>query len=134
MWKEFKEFAFKGNLIDIAIGLAMAAAFGKVTDGFVDGVFMPIIGKLFQLGDLTEWKIVLTPASMGVDGVEIAESAITYGSFISAVINFLIIAWVMFMIIKGISKMKATEEEVATEPEGPSQEDLLTEIRDLLKK
>ena len=132
MFKEFKEFAMKGNLIEIAVGLAMAGAFGKVTDGFVNGIFMPIIGKIFQIGDLSAWKIVLTPASMGADGKEIAEVAITYGSLISAVINFIIISMVMFWIVKAINSMKKPEAPAGPPP--PTQEELLTQIRDLLKK
>ncbi|KXK36728.1 MAG: large conductance mechanosensitive channel protein MscL [Saprospiraceae bacterium] len=132
MLKEFKEFAMKGNLLDIAIGMAMAAAFGKVTDGFVNGIFMPIVGRIFQIGDLSSWKIVLAPATVGSNGEAIAEVAITYGALISAIINFLVIAWVMFMIVKAVNKLKKPEE--APAPAGPSQEELLTEIRDLLKK
>lgn len=132
MLKEFRDFAIKGNLVDIAVGLAMAAAFGKVTDGFVNGIFMPILGKIFQIGDLSSWKIVLTPASMGADGKEIAEVAITYGSLIGAIINFIIIAFVMFWIVKAINAAKKPEP--APAPAGPTQEQLLTEIRDLLKK
>ncbi|HMT70565.1 MAG TPA: large conductance mechanosensitive channel protein MscL [Saprospiraceae bacterium] len=132
MLKEFKDFAMKGNLIDIAVGLAMAAAFGKVTDGFVNGIFMPIIGKIFQIGDLSTWKIILTPAVMGADGKEIAEVAITYGTLIGAILNFVIIAFVMFWIVKAINATK--KEEAPAPPAGPSQEELLTQIRDLLKK
>ncbi|MCZ2100230.1 MAG: large conductance mechanosensitive channel protein MscL [Chitinophagales bacterium] len=133
MFKEFKEFALKGNLIDIAVGLAMAAAFAKVTDSFVDGIFMPIVGKIFQIGDLSAWKIVLSAASTGADGEAIPEIAIQYGSLISAFINFLIIAFAMFLIIKAINATKKVEEP-APAPAGPTQEELLAEIRDLLKK
>jgi large conductance mechanosensitive channel len=132
MLKEFKDFAMKGNLIDIAIGLAMAGAFGKVTDGFVNGIFMPLIGKIFQIGDLSAWKIVLTPASIAADGTAIAEIAINYGNLIGAFINFLIISMVMFWIVKAINSMKKPEP--APAPAGPTQEELLAEIRDLLKK
>ena len=132
MLKQFKEFALKGNLIDIAVGLAMAAAFAKVTDGFVNGIFMPLVGKIFQIGDLSEWKIVLNAASTGPDGKAIPEIAIQYGNLIGAFINFLIIAFVMFWIIKAISQTK--KEEAPAQPAGPTQEELLAEIRDLLKK
>lgn len=131
MLKEFKDFALKGNLIDIAVGLAMAAAFAKVTDGFVEGIFMPLIGQLFQIGDLSEWKIVLATATTGADGSAIPEVAILYGNLIAAIINFLIIAFVMFWIIKAINM---TKKETPAAPAGPTQEELLAEIRDLLKK
>lgn len=131
MFKEFKEFALKGNLIDIAVGLALAAAFAKVTDGFVNGIFMPLVGKLFQIGDLSEWKIVLTEAGVAANGEAIAEVAINYGILIGAIINFIIIAFVMFLIIKAINMSKKP---VEAAPAGPTQEELLAEIRDLLKK
>jgi large conductance mechanosensitive channel len=133
MLKEFKDFAMKGNLIDIAVGLAMGAAFGKVTDLFVNGMFMPLLGKLFQLGDLSQWKIKLEDAVMGADGKETTpEVAIQYGNFIGSVINFLIVALVMFMIVKAVNKMK--EPAPPPPPAGPTQEELLAQIRDLLKK
>ena len=131
MLKEFKEFALKGNLIEIAVGLAMAAAFAKVTDGFIDGIFMPLLGKIFQIGDLSEWKIVLEAATVGANGEAIPEVAIQYGNLISSFINFTIIAFVMFWIIKAVNATKKTKEEA---PAGPTQEELLVEIRDLLKK
>ncbi len=126
MLKEFKEFAFKGNLIEIAVGLAMAAAFAKVTDGFIDGIFMPLLGKIFQIGDLSSWKIVIESATATAP-----EIAIHYGNLISAIINFTVIAFVMFWIIKAVNATKTVEEAA---PAGPTQEELLTEIRDLLKK
>ena len=93
---------------------------------------MPIIGKIFQIGDLSAWKFVLTPASIGADGKEIAEVAINYGNLIGAIINFIIIAFVMFWIVKAINATK--KEEAPAPPAGPTQEELLTQIRDLLKK
>ncbi|MBK8547809.1 MAG: large conductance mechanosensitive channel protein MscL [Saprospiraceae bacterium] len=133
MLKEFKEFAFKGNLLDVAIGLVLATAFGKITSAFVDGVFMPIFGQIFQLGDLSTAKFVLSPAVTDTAGVVTTpESAILYGSLIGTVLNFLIITVVMFLIIKGMNAAKKPEP--APVPAGPTQEELLTQIRDLLKK
>jgi large conductance mechanosensitive channel len=133
MLKEFKDFAMKGNLIDMAVGLVMAVAFGAVTSAFVNGIFMPLVGQIFQVGDLSAAKIVLSPAVLGADGaVATPESAILYGTFVGAIINFIIIAFVMFMIIKGINATKKTE--APAPPAGPTQEELLTQIRDLLKK
>ncbi|MBX7240801.1 MAG: large-conductance mechanosensitive channel protein MscL [Bacteroidia bacterium] len=132
MLQEFKEFAMKGNLIDMAVGVVMGAAFGTVTKSFIDGMFMPIIGTIFQVGNLKDAKVILKQAVMEGEKVVSPESAILYGDFVSAIINFIIIAFVMFMIIKGINKMKKAKEEAPAAP--PAQEVLLTEIRDLLKK
>ena len=133
MLQEFKEFAMKGNLIDMAVGVVMGAAFGTVTKSFIDGMFMPIIGTIFQVGNLKDAKVILKQAVMEGEKVVSPESAILYGDFVSAIINFIIIAFVMFMIIKGINKMKKAKEESA--PAGPSSTDaLLMEIRDALKK
>jgi large conductance mechanosensitive channel len=134
MFKEFKEFAMKGNLIDMAVGLVIGAAFGAVTSAFIDGMFMPIVGQIFQMGDLAQAKYVLSPEVKDAAGkVLTAESAVKYGSFISNVINFIIVAFVMFMIIKAMNKMKKAEAD-APPAAPPAQEVLLAEIRDLLKK
>lgn len=107
MLKEFKEFAMNGNLIDIAVGLVMAAAFGTLTTAFVDGVFMPVVGMLFQVGDLNDAQWVLSGEVLGPNGEVITPaSSIHYGKFIAAAINFLIIALAMFMIVKSINRMK----------------------------
>lgn len=133
MIQEFKDFAMKGNLVDMAVAVVMGAAFGTVTKSFIDGMFMPIIGLIFNVGDLSSVKIVLSQAVMDGDKVVTPESAILYGSFIGAIINFLIIAFVMFLVIKGINNMKKAAP--APAPAGPSAEEvLLGEIRDLLKK
>lgn len=137
MLKEFKEFALKGNLIDMAIAFVMGAAFGKVVSSFIQGVFMPPLSLLWG-GDL-EGAIVLregTAAVMDAAGAvitpEVPEVAILYGAFVSAVISFVIVAFVMFLIVKGINSTKAAAPEPA--PAGPTAEELLMEIRDALKK
>ncbi|MCB0660583.1 MAG: large conductance mechanosensitive channel protein MscL [Saprospiraceae bacterium] len=136
MLKEFKDFAMRGNLIDVAVGLVIAGAFGMVTSAFVDGIFMPIVGQIFQLGDLNSAKYVLSAAITDPATGEITkpEAAILYGKLFGAIINFIIVAFVMFMIIKGMNNLKKKEEAAPAPPAGPSQEELLTEIRDLLKK
>lgn len=134
MLKEFKEFAMKGNLIDLAVGFVMGAAFTKVTGAFINGVVMPFVG-LLQGKDLSQWKFVLKEVSKGADGNEVAEVAVKYGDFISVTIEFIIVAFVMFLVVKTINKMKKEEAAVPAPPAEPSaQEKLLTEIRDLLKK
>lgn len=134
MWKEFKEFAMRGNLVDVAVAFVMGAAFGKVITTFTTGIVSPLIGLLGGT-DLTAWKYVLKAASTDAAGNEVAEVAIMYGTFLSVVIDFIIVAFVMFMIVKGINKMKKKEEAAPAAPPAPSAEEkLLAEIRDLLKK
>ncbi|MCB9034063.1 MAG: large-conductance mechanosensitive channel protein MscL [Chitinophagales bacterium] len=137
MMKEFKEFAMKGNLVDMAVAFVMGGAFGKVVSSFIDGIVMPPISLLW--GGNLEGKIVLrdavaavTDAAGTVTTPEVPEVAITYGAFISALISFIIVAFVMFMIVKAVNKTKKVEEAAPTPPS--AEETLLTEIRDLLKK
>ena len=119
MWKEFKEFAMRGNLVDVAVAFVMGAAFGKVITTFTTGIVSPLIGLLGGT-DLTAWKYVLKAASTDAAGNEVAEVAIMYGTFLSAVIDFIIVAFVMFMIVKGINKMKKKEEAAPAAPPAPS--------------
>lgn len=138
--KEFKEFAIKGNLVDTAIAFVMGAAFGKVVSAFVEKMFAPIVGLLLGGVDLADKKLVVKAgvaevkdAAGAVISPAIEEVAIQWGSFITAAIDFLVVAFVMFLIIKAMNKMKK-KEEPAPAPAGPTQEQLLGEIRDLLKK
>jgi len=133
--QEFKEFAMRGNLIDMAVGVVMGGAFGKVVSSFIDGMVMPAVGMLTGGVDFTQMQFVLkqgVPASADGTVAEIPAVTIKYGTFITEVITFLVVAFVVFMIIKGIDKMK--KEQAAAPPPPPAQEILLTEIRDLLKK
>ena len=133
MFKEFKEFAMKGNLIDMAVGIVIGAAFNAVTSAFIDGMFMPLVGQIFQMGDLAQASLKIGADTVDAAGKVVPGAAIKYGSFISNVINFIIVAFVMFMIIKAMNKMKKAE--AAAPPAAPpAQEVLLAEIRDLLKK
>ncbi|MGV3695867.1 large-conductance mechanosensitive channel protein MscL [Flavobacterium sp.] len=133
MLSEFKEFAMKGNLVDMAIAFVMGGAFGKVVTAFVEKMFAPIIGLLMGGIDLADKKYVLTPEVKDATGaVTTPESAIQWGLFLTACIDFIIVAFVMFLIIKAMNKMKKPEP--APAPAGPTQEELLTQIRDLLKK
>lgn len=140
MIKEFKEFALKGNLIDTAIAFVMGAAFGKVVSAFVEKMFSPLVGLLMGGVDLTKKKFVvkegiaeIKDAAGAVITPAVNEVAIQWGAFITATIDFLVVAFVMFMIIKAMNKMKKAEP--AAEPAGPSSTDaLLAEIRDSLKK
>ncbi|MCS6990733.1 MAG: large-conductance mechanosensitive channel protein MscL [Chitinophagales bacterium] len=132
--KEFKEFALRGNLIDIAVGFVMGAAFGKLTTAFIDGIVMPLVG-LIQGKDLSDWEWVVKPAVVQNGTVTSAAVTVKYGTFISVAIEFLLIAWVMFLVVKAINMLRRKQqEEPAAPPEPSAQEKLLMEIRDLLKK
>jgi large conductance mechanosensitive channel len=124
---EFKEFAMKGNVVDMAVGVIIGAAFGKIVSGFVENVVMPPLGMMLSgvnFSDLA-WQIGETPKGMPV--------LIKYGAFLETVLDFLIIAFCLFMAIKAINKLK-TPQVPAVAPPPPRSEVLLTEIRDLLKK
>ena len=133
MISEFKAFAMKGNLVDMAVGVVMGAAFGTVVKSFIDGVFMPLISPIMGGIDLASMKWVMSPAELDAAG-EVTKAAVivNVGDFLSALISFIIVAFVMFMIIKGMNKAMVAEEEAPAAP--PANEVLLAEIRDLLKK
>lgn len=135
MIKEFKEFALKGNLVDMAIAFVIGGAFGKVVSAFIDGMVMPAVGMLTGGVNFNDMKIVLKEAGKDAAGKDIAEIAVKYGSFITIAIEFLIVAFVMFMVIKAMNAAKKKEAEVPAEPAAPTAtESLLAEIRDALKK
>jgi large conductance mechanosensitive channel len=130
MIQEFKEFAVKGNVVDMAVGVIIGAAFGKIVTSLVTDVVMPPIGVLVGGVDFSKLAITLQEATATAPAV-----VISYGKFIQAVVDFTIIAAVIFMVIKGINKMKRKAEAAPAAPAtAPAQEVLLTEIRDLLKK
>jgi large conductance mechanosensitive channel len=135
MLKEFREFALKGNLVDMAIAFVMGAAFSKVTSAFIDGMVMPLVGMI-QGKDFSDVAWTIKEASVGADGKEIAAVTVKYGAFITVAIEFIIVAFVMFLIIKAMNKMKKKNEEAPAPaaPPAPSKEEvLLTEIRDALR-
>jgi|SRR5690606_4568887 len=134
--KEFKEFAMKGNLIDMAVAFVMGAAFGKLVSSFINGLVMPVVGKATAGVDFRELKYVLTEAEMDASGnIVTPETAILYGDFITVAIDFVLVAFFMFLLVKGINKTKKKQEEVPVPTPQPSAElNMLTEIRDLLKK
>jgi large conductance mechanosensitive channel len=127
---EFKTFAMKGNVVDMAVGIIIGVAFGKVVTSIVNDIIMPPIGLLVGGVDFKDLSIVLKEAAG-----EAAAVTINYGNFIQVVFDFLIVALAVFMVIKAISVTKRKKEEAPTPPPAPTkQEELLTEIRDLLKK
>ncbi len=133
MLKEFKEFAMKGNLVDIAVGFVMGAAFKEVVTAFTGGIVSPLIGLLFDT-NFKDMRMKLRDGVANDAGEMIGELYLEYGTFLTSVLDFIIVAFVMFLMIKGINNMKKKEEEAPAEPAGPTQEELLAEIRDALKK
>ena len=133
---EFKEFAMRGNVLDMAVGVILGGAFGKITTSLVNDVFMPLIGTLIGGGDLGKLNIVLKDAVM--NGEEVVAPAVTLGigTFLTTVIDFILVAFVIFLMIKTINRFhkKKEEDPKPEEPKGPTTEELLTEIRDLLKE
>lgn len=128
--QEFKEFAVKGNVVDMAVGIIIGAAFGKIVSSVVGDVIMPPIGALLGGVDFSSLAITVKEGAGSVPAV-----VIRYGKFIQTVIDFTIIAFAIFMIVKALNKLKKKEEEAAKEPPAPTNEELLlTEIRDLLKE
>ncbi|WP_148869477.1 large-conductance mechanosensitive channel protein MscL [Tenacibaculum adriaticum] len=133
MLKEFKDFAMKGNLVDIAVAFVMGAAFNKVVSSFTGGIVSPLIGLIFK-SDFKDLKYVVKEGVADAEGKVAGEVAIMYGDFLTNLIDFIIVAFVMFMIVKAVNATKKKEDPAPEAPAGPSQEDLLAEIRDLLKK
>ena len=135
IFKEFKDFIARGNVLDMAIGVIIATAFGKITTSLVNDVFMPFIAWIFGARDMTALNMVVREAVM--DGETVVQEAITigFGTLVGYIIDFVLVALVVFAIVKGMNAMKKKEEEApAADPEPTKEEALLTEIRDLLKK
>lgn len=133
MLKEFKDFAMRGNVVDMAVGVVIGGAFGKIVSSLVADVIMPPIGVLIGGVNFSDLKITLKAAAEGVDAV-----TLNYGNFLQVVIDFIIVAFSIFMLVKGINALtnlrkKQEEEKPAPAPEPSAEEKLLTEIRDLLK-
>ena len=148
-FEEFKAFAMRGNVIDLAVGVVIGGAFGKITTSIVNDIIMPIIGVLTGGLNFGDWKIVLKQAILDAEGVVVnPEVAITFGNTIAVILDFIIIAFAVFCMVKAINLMhakaealKKKEEEVVVEepapvaePEPSAEEKLLAEIRDLLKE
>ena len=129
MIKEFREFAVKGNVVDMAVGVVIGAAFGKIVSSLVADLIMPPLGLMIGGINFTSLKLVLSEASDG-------KAAVTwnYGTFVQMVFDFVIIAWAIFLLVKGVNRLKRSHEAAPAAPAAPSPEvQLLTEIRDLLK-
>lgn len=136
MLNEFKEFAMKGNLVDLAVGFILGGAFATVVKSLVGDILMPPVGLALGGVDFTQLEYMLKPAELGADGAVVTEAvSIRYGSFINEVIAFLIVALAMFFIVKAMNNLMKKQEEAPEEaPEPPKEQVLLEEIRDLLAK
>ncbi len=137
MLQEFKKFALRGNVVDLAVGVIIGVAFGKIVESLVNDIIMPVIGRIAGGLDFTNYFIGLTQASSQAatyDAAKKAGAALGYGTFITVAINFVIVAFVLFLIIRGMNRMTKQEQAAPAASPPPSREEvLLTEIRDLLK-
>ena len=134
--QEFKEFAMKGNVVDMAVGIIIGAAFGKIVSSIVADIIMPPIGLVMGGVNFTDLKFTIKPAVMDA-ATNAMKPAVTinYGEFLQVTVDFLIVAFAIFMMVKGMNALKKHEESAPAAPAAPSKEELLlTEIRDLLKK
>lgn len=135
MMSEFREFAMRGNVIDLAVGVVIGGAFGKIVTALVDKVIMPPIGLLIGGVDFSKLAITLKAASVDAAGKEIPPVVLAYGEFINAVIQFVIVAFAIFMVVKAINRLHKKPEEAPAAPAAPPEDILLLrEIRDALKK
>ena len=137
MLEEFKKFAMRGNVVDLAVGVIIGAAFGKIVESMVGDIFMPIVGAVTGGLDFSNYFVGL---SKSVTAPSLAEAkkqgaVLAWGNFVTIIINFVIIAWVLFMVVRGINKLQRKEAEKPAKPaEAPRQEVLLQEIRDILAR
>ena len=133
---EFKEFAMRGNVLDMAIGVVIGAAFGKITTSLVNDIIMPLIGLITSGIDLTQWNIILNKAAVAAG--DAAPVMLGIGNLLAVILDFIIVAFAMFLLVKAMNKLaalkKKDEEPAPEEPAGPTTEELLAEIRDLLKE
>lgn len=135
MWKEFKAFIMRGNILELATAVIIAGAFGAVVNSFTEDVLLPPIGLLIGGVDFSDLSIELKGAELGTSG-EVVQEAVSlhYGKFIQSIFDFLIIAFSIFLVLKAYEKTAAKKQEAPAAPAGPTTEELLTQIRDLLKK
>jgi large conductance mechanosensitive channel len=137
MLKEFREFAVKGNVVDLAIGVIIGAAFGRIVESIVSDLFMPIVGAILGGLDFSNYFVGLSPnvTATSLTAAREQGAVLAYGNFLTIVINFLIIAWILFMVVKGINRLRRNAAAEPPAPAPPTKEEvLLTEIRDLLAR
>jgi len=137
MLEEFKKFAMRGNVVDLAVGVIIGAAFGKIVESIVGDLFMPIVGAVTGGLDFSNYFVALSKSVTASSVVEAKKqgAVLAWGNFVTIVINFVIIAWVLFMVVRGLNRLMAKEAAKPAKPaEAPRQEVLLQEIRDILAK
>ena len=135
MLKEFRDFIMTGNVVDLAVAVILAGAVGLVVTGFTNDIIMPIVGHFAGGMDFADMKYILDPAVIGADGEVVEpENAIMYGKWINAIINLIIVGFVLFMMVKAYSKVRKQKEAAPAPDPGPSEKDILLEIRDELRK
>jgi large conductance mechanosensitive channel len=135
MVSEFKEFAMRGNVVDLAVGVVIGAAFGKIVASLVNDIIMPMVGYAVGGVNFNQLAFELKPASLDAAGAEVAAVLVKYGAFIQTIVDFLIIAFAIFVAVKVINSLKRKQAEAPAAPAEPSDEvKLLTEIRDALKR
>ena len=132
MVSEFKEFVARGNVVDLAVGVVIGAAFGKIVSALVDGIVMPLVGVLLGGASVSDWKYVLKPGTVDAAGNKVGEVAIAYGTLIQAAIDFLLIAFVIFLFLKAYNRVRKPAQ--AAPPAPPEEVMLLREIRDSLRR
>jgi len=136
--KEFEDFAMRGNVMDMAVGIIVGGAFGKIVSSFVSDVIMPPIGLLVGGVDFSDLAVTLKSATTDAAGAVIPAVTVNYGNFINTVLDFVIIAFAIFLMVKAVNRLKKRKAEAEVEtpaaPPAPTSEELLAEIRDLLKK
>lgn len=133
--KEFRDFIMTGNVVDLSVAVLLATAVGSVVSGFTEDIMMPIVGQFTGGMDFSDLKVVLSPAEISPDGKVVKpENAILYGKWINTLINLLIVGFVLFMIVKGYSKIRKKKEEAPAPDPGPTELDILKEIRDELRR
>lgn len=138
MLKEFKEFIAKGNVMDLAVGVIIGGAFGLIVKSLTDDIIMPVVGAIFGGLDFSNYFIPLSDAvtASSLDAAKEQGAVLAYGNFLTVALNFVILAWIIFLMVKGVNNMRREEEAAAPAepPAPPADVQLLTEIRDLLKK
>lgn len=135
MLKEFRDFIMTGNVVDLAVAVILAGAVGLVVTGFTNDIIMPVVGHFAGGMDFADMKYILDPAIVGADGEVVEpENAIMYGKWINTIINLIIVGFVLFMIVKGYAKVRKKKETAPAPDPGPSEKDILLEIRDELRK
>ncbi|WP_295808827.1 large conductance mechanosensitive channel protein MscL [uncultured Nitratireductor sp.] len=137
MMKEFREFIARGNVMDLAVGVIIGGAFGLIVKSLTDDIIMPLVGAIFGGFDFSNYFLPLssTVTATSLDAAREQGAVFAYGNFLTVVVNFLILAWIIFLMVKGVNSLRRKEAEKPAEPEAPPADvQLLTEIRDLLSK